>query len=158
MTRLKVSIDTLGTIQPIVWNKQLECICSGHQRVKAYMSKGVEEIDVWEVDLNEHNHLLAMYMLNNHYGEFDTDMLKTIVKEVEEAEGLEIEGMGFDEKEIKNFLKDLDEDCLPQERFCSNVIFDDEGQKKQFTQLRKKFRDSAELSNMARGKLKQWTQ
>ena len=157
MTQLKVSIDTLGAIQPVVWNKQLDCICSGHQRVKAYVSQGLEEIDVWEVDLNEHDHVLAMYMLNNHFGEFDEDMLRAIVKNVEEAEGMEVDVLGFDENKIKNFLKDFETESLPQETYCSTIIFDDEKQKLLFTKLRKAYRDNAQLAEMATNTLEKWT-
>lgn len=155
--KLEVSIDTLGTIQPIVWNKRLDCICSGHQRVKAYKSKGVEEIDVWVVDLSEQDHCLAMYMLNNHFGEFDEDMLKNIIQSVDEAEGMEVDLLGFDENKIENFLKELGTESLQEERYCSSVIFDNAEQKKEFTQLRKKFRDSAELAELATNKLQLWT-
>jgi len=158
MDRLKVSIDNLGTIQPIVWNEKLDCICSGHQRVKAYKSQGVEEVDVWVVSLNEHDHCLAMYMLNNHFGEFDADMLGNIVRQVSEAESLSVEAMGFDENKINNFLKDFETESLPQEKFCSTIIFDDKEQKDRFKELRKQYRDSAELSELATRKLKQWTQ
>lgn len=158
MNRLKVSLDTLGTIQPVVWNEKLDCICSGHQRVKAYRSQGVKEIDVWVVNLNEQDHCLAMFMLNNHYGEFDEDMLKTIVGNIQQAEDLDVDALGFDDKHINDFVKELDVSDLQEEKYCSTIIFDDEDQKKEFIKLRKKFKDSGELSDLATERLKQWTE
>lgn len=157
LDKLEVSIDTLGTIQPIVWNERLDCICSGHQRVKAYKSKKIEEIDVWVVNLDEHDHCLAMYMLNNHFGEFDQDMLSNIVKSVKDTEDIEIDTLGFDENKIENFLKEDDIEGLPQEKFCSSIIFDNEEQKKAFTKLRTHFKDSSELAEFAVERLKTWT-
>jgi len=157
LRKLGVSIDTLGTIQPVVWNKRLDCICSGHQRVKVYRSKKIEEIDVWVVDLNEHDHCLAMYTLNNHYGEFDEEVLGDIVKGVIEADSLEVDTLGIDEKKIENYLKESQSDDLLEERFCSTMIFDNAEQKKQFIEYRKKFRNSSELAELATEKLKSWT-
>ena len=155
--RLKISLEEFGTIQPVVWNKKLDCLVSGHQRVKLYKSKKQKEIDVWEVNLDEQDHALAMYALNNHYGEFDEDMLRAIIEEVKNTEELEVDAMGFEENEIKNFLKDLEIDSLPEERWCSTLILDTEQQKKEFMKLRKKFKDSSELADMAETKLKLWT-
>ena len=122
------------------------------------MSKGVEEIDVWEVDLNEQDHVLAMYMLNNHYGEFEEDMLRSIVQEIQEAEELSIDCSGLDSKKIESFLSELETDSLQEEMFCSTIIFETENQKKKFNELRKKFKTTAKLAEMAETKLQQWTE
>ena len=163
MGRLAVSIETFGCVQPIVWNERNDKVVSGHQRLSAYESKYGKDymVDVWVVDLDEDDHKMAMFTLNNHVGEFDGDMIRGILKSVEDADQIPIESTGFSNTEVDQLIGEIDSvepyEELTDNKSSSILLFENGAQKTEFESLRTKLRDSAELSTLATNTLKAWS-
>ena len=163
MDRLAVSIDTFGCVQPIVWHEGNKRVVSGHQRLRAYEKKhgGDYMVDVWIVDMDEDNHKMAMFTLNNHVGEFDGDMIRGILKSVEEAGDIPVESTGYSDVEVDQLIGEIDSvepyDELTDNKSSSILIFENGAQKAEFENLRTQLRDSAELATLATNTLKAWS-
>ncbi|MBF0572026.1 MAG: ParB N-terminal domain-containing protein, partial [Candidatus Omnitrophica bacterium] len=49
--KLKISINTFGYVEPLVWNSRTGNLVGGHQRLKILVEQGVQEVEVSVVDL-----------------------------------------------------------------------------------------------------------
>ena len=103
--RLGKSIEKFGNIQPIVVNAKTGRLIGGHQRLQILKDKGKEEVDVWEVYLDEFSEPAASIALNNEIGEYDPDSVADMLKEFDaEQIGLTC----FDDEEIARYTVEID--------------------------------------------------
>jgi hypothetical protein len=105
--RLKASLQKVGLVQPIVWNKKTGNVVGGHQRLKQLdalegssdYTLTVAVLDVDEVREKEINVLLNNTLVS---GDWDYDALKSVLN----SEGMDIEATGFDLAEAMKLFGD----------------------------------------------------
>lgn len=106
---LKRSLTEFGFVEPVVINKD-NTIIGGHQRVKAAKELGIEQVPVIQLDLDKDKEKALNLALNRISGEFDEDMLSTILKTLDD-ELLELSGFANDEiAELIETLEPVTED------------------------------------------------
>jgi hypothetical protein len=95
---LGASMDRFGMVEPIVWNRRSGRIVGGHQRLKVMVSRGIEETEVMEVDLDEVGEKALNLALNNPStrGEF-TDGATELISRLESSAPDLVESMRMDE-------------------------------------------------------------
>ena len=79
------SMTAFGVVEPVVVNRRTKRIVGGHQRVKAAEAQGIDELPVVYVNLDEPAEKQLNIALNRISGEFDTDKLADILRELEVA-------------------------------------------------------------------------
>jgi DNA modification methylase len=77
-------------VQPIVWNKRTGNVVGGHQRLKVLIEKGLTEIDVVVIDLDDNDEVALNVTLNNPtiQGEFTKEtggLLKSLEGQLGDA-------------------------------------------------------------------------
>jgi len=84
------SVEEFGYVEPIVWNKRTNRVVSGHQRMKVLARKGVEEVDVVVVDLDEARERALNVTMNNQtiQGEWDEAKLLSLL---DDLKGLDLD-------------------------------------------------------------------
>ena len=99
---LTASVQRVGWVEPVVWNRRSNRIVGGHQRVKALWTSNVEECDVVEVDLDEGEEMALNLALNSPHiaGEWTDDIVPLL-------EELETKFPQFAEIRLDVLLKDL---------------------------------------------------
>lgn len=101
--KIKKSIEEFGYVDPIIVNKDLTII-GGHQRVKVLKDLGYEEIDCVQIDISKEKEKVLNVALNKISGSWDEELLKELLKSIDEDDlGL----TGFDEKELEELLNEL---------------------------------------------------
>ncbi len=116
LNKLKNSIKEFGMVQPIVINKDFTVI-SGHQRIKALESLGLEEVEFIQLDLNAKKEKALNLAMNKIDGEWDTEKLFEIIDDLSGDDELDL--TGFNEKEISLILDngiDIEENNEIKER------------------------------------------
>ena len=113
--KLKHSIDTFGLVQPIIYNKRTGNIVGGHQRLDVLKENNETEVDCVEVDLNDNDEKALNVALNKVSGDWDTQMLNSLLINFKDLEYNNIGVLGFDEKEINEILDQFKEP--PEENF-----------------------------------------
>ena len=104
--KLKRSIEELGNVEPIVWNKRTGNVVGGHQRLAVLKSMGYETIPCSIVDLDEHDEKILNVALNKIKGKWDYDKLEDMLREFD----YEIASVtGFSPEEIAVLLADNDD-------------------------------------------------
>lgn len=116
LNQLTRSLSELGTLQPITVNARTGNVVGGHQRMKSYAAMGHAEVDVWLVDLPPDKEKAANLALNNLSGEWNADLLRPLLAELESADLLEL--AGFDPAALEEYMtpaeppqSDLDADA-----------------------------------------------
>ena len=81
---LRASLARFGELGGIVWNERTRRLVGGHQRVKALLALGVEEVDVRVVDLPVAEEKALNVTLNNPAisGEFDFEVLDVVLDDI----------------------------------------------------------------------------
>lgn len=81
---LRASLARFGELGGIVWNERTRRLVGGHQRVKALLALGVEEVDVRVVDLPTAEEKALNVTLNNPAisGEFDFEVLDVVLDDI----------------------------------------------------------------------------
>lgn len=107
--KLGKSIDEFGLVIPIVWNKRSKNIVGGHQRIKVLKERGIENVDVIIVDLNENDEVALNITLNNPniQGEFTEDA-KSLLDSVENKLGKAFADVGLND--LSDMLKGINWD------------------------------------------------
>lgn len=104
---LKVSIETDGTVLPIIWNETTGRIVGGHQRLRLLTDMGVEETDVSVVRFDEIKEKQANVALNRIEGDWDEEKLHDLFAELDTNE---IFSTGFTEAELHSIYPEGDEE------------------------------------------------
>lgn len=104
MDKLVKSIEYYGFVEPVVVNKDFTII-GGHQRVKAYEILGNKTIPCTFVDLDKQNEKALNIALNKTGGEFDADMLQSLLSDLSQT-GFDLELTGFENLTEEQFYDD----------------------------------------------------
>lgn len=104
--KIKRSITEFDLVEPLVWNKRTGNLVGGHQRLKILKEKGITEVDVSVVDLDESKEKALNIALNKVQGDWDLPKLKDLLQELDTGE-FDIGITGFDEKEIEDLMNQL---------------------------------------------------
>lgn len=105
--KLEKSLDEFGYIDPIVWNQRTGNIVGGHQRFSVLANRGLTELDVSVVDLDDLQEKALNIALNKISGEWDEDKLTDILMELS-GEGM-IDITGFSTIEFEELLGEVTE-------------------------------------------------
>jgi len=107
---LRRSIETLGYVEPIIWNSRTGHVVGGHQRLEVLKHLGHEEAEVSIVDLDPNMELALDLALNKISGDWDMPKLKDVLIELETLP-VDLNLTGLSAKEIELLLKkDIIED------------------------------------------------
>lgn len=98
------SIKEFGYIEPIIWNQQTGNIVGGHQRLTILKDQGQEKAEVVVVNLSLHDEKILNVLLNRAKGRWDNEKLAELMKQLDEADAVEL--TGFDEWELQGLLDD----------------------------------------------------
>lgn len=123
--KLKRSIKEYGYVEPVIWNKRTGKVVGGHQRLKVLKDLGYEEIECVIVDLDENNERALNIALNKISGEWDNDLLSSLLKELDES-AFDITLTGFDIAEAKDLIgsgsmENVHEDDFNEEQELNNI-------------------------------------
>ena len=103
MESLKTSLDEFGYIDPLIVNKVNNHVVGGNQRLHALKELGYSEVDV--IFINEPDLVREKAInvrLNNSSGEWDTDKLDNVFKDLE-LTGFDITLTGFETDSLQPF-------------------------------------------------------
>ena len=82
--KLKVSINTFGYVEPLVWNSRTGNLVGGHQRLKILIEQGAQEVEVSVVDLEVGQEKALNLALNRVQGGWDNEKLAILLKDLSE--------------------------------------------------------------------------
>ncbi len=105
---MKKSIQEFGYVEPLVWNERTGHVVGGNQRLKVLKSLGIEEVDVVVVNIGEAQEKTLNLALNRIQGDWDYDLLKEILADIEELDE-DLDLTGFTDEELELFLRDVEE-------------------------------------------------
>lgn len=109
MDKLVKSISHYGFVEPVVINKDYTII-GGHQRVKAFQILERASVPCVIVDLDKQNEKALNIALNKTGGEFDADMLQSLLTELKLDDfDLELTGFNLDIQLQNTNLSDIEE-------------------------------------------------
>ncbi len=108
---LQKSIGKFGLVEPVIWNQRSGFIVGGHQRVVAMQAEGIEEAQVVVVDLSEKEERALNVTLNNPHiqGEFNNDMLVSLLDQIQNEGEVDFEGLRLDKLLEKIMSSSLDD-------------------------------------------------
>lgn len=106
---LRLSIETYGEVEPIVWNERTGNVVGGHQRLAVMRELGKEKVLCSVVDLSPEDEKVLNIALNKIKGQWDYDKLEELMKEIDETDLT-----GFTPDEIYILLAE-NEDGLEEE-------------------------------------------
>ena len=80
------SLLEFGFVEPVVVNTATNRLVSGHQRIKAAKSLGIQSVPVFEVNLPEAKEKALNVALNSHTiaGKFNGEMLSGLLEEIKQ--------------------------------------------------------------------------
>lgn len=143
LAALKKSLEEFGDLSGIVFNIRTQTLIGGHQRAKnldpswpivkepqtdqtgtvaaGYIETPSGRLTYREVDWPEAKEKQANIAANKHGGEFDEILLKDLLEEMKlEYPLLDIELIGFDEKELQAMLTGEKEPSMMAKNFGGN--------------------------------------
>lgn len=100
---LKRSILEFGYVDKIIWNKRTGRVVGGHQRLKVLKELGFTELYVTIIDEPEAREKMLNIALNKIEGDWDTQLLKDLLEELDTGEN-DIELTGYTEEEIESLM------------------------------------------------------
>lgn len=103
MENLKKSLKEYGFVEPIVINKD-NTVIGGHQRLQAAIYLGMEEVPCFRVDISKTREKALNLSLNKIHGDWDTDLLASVMKELSLEESFDELLTGFASTEIDIML------------------------------------------------------
>ena len=114
---LKLSMQTFGYVEQIVWNERTGNVVGGHQRLKVLKEAGVTEVGVSVVNLDKNSEKALNIALNKIKGAWDDDKLSDLLKDLA-AEDFDLGLTGFDKDELSDLLGvsagEVTEDEVPE--------------------------------------------
>lgn len=105
--KLKLSIETYGYIEPMIWNESTGNLVSGHQRFKVLLAQGYKKAQVSVVRLSQTKEKALNLAMNKISGRWDEDKLAQLIKEISDTPDINISLTGFDFPEISELLDGL---------------------------------------------------
>jgi len=99
MDALCESIKRFGFVVPVLINTLTDTIVSGHQRVKAAVKLGLEEVPVIEMHVDAAGEKILNIGMNRIKGKFDAEKLSAIFSELVKS-GDDVEITGFSRLEV----------------------------------------------------------
>lgn len=114
MTRLCKGISEFGFVDPAIVNTNGNVIVGGHQRTRAAQLLGMTEVPVAWVTLDKKKEKALNIALNRISGEWKTDELLELLKELSATTDFDMSLTGFDDEELRALLGD-DKDDLGDE-------------------------------------------
>lgn len=103
LASLKASIERFGFVDPVIVNDRTGTLVGGHQRIKAAKDLGLKEVPVVSVNLDEADEKALNVALNKISGEWDLDLLRGVLEDVQAA-GLDLSLTGFTDGELEAML------------------------------------------------------
>lgn len=137
--KLKVSINTFGYVEPLVWNARTGNLVGGHQRFKILLEQGHKEVEVSIVDLDLEKEKTLNLALNKIQGDWDDEKLGLLLKELIQNPNFDNLLTGFDMPEISQIFDRLEE--------ITEDNFDIEGELKKIKDPKTKRGDIIELGD-----------
>jgi len=100
---LKFSLEKFGFVQPVVINASTGRVVGGHQRIKAAIALGIEQVPTVTLQLDEHDEKALNLALNRVGGEWDDRLLTKLLADLG-SEGWDLADLGFDDTELDRLL------------------------------------------------------
>ena len=98
LASLKQSIERFGFVDPVIVNDRTGILVGGHQRIKAAKELGLKQVPVVAVNLDETEEKALNVALNKISGEWDLDLLRGVLEDVQ-AGGFDLSLTGFTDEE-----------------------------------------------------------
>lgn len=117
---LENSIERYGYIEPIIVNRRNNVIVGGHHRLRVLKKKGVKEVDVVYVDLDENDEKRLNIALNRINGYWDIDKLEEVVNDLMADDPSLIDFTGLSEFELDSMFSVEDVDFLGKDSFIND--------------------------------------
>ena len=117
---LENSIDRYGYIEPIIVNRRNNVIVGGHHRLRALKKKGVKEVDIIYVDLDESDEKRLNIALNRISGYWDIDKLEEVVNDLMADDPSLIDFTGLSEFELDSMFGVEEVDFLDKDGFIDD--------------------------------------
>lgn len=114
--KLKASILSFGTVEPIVWNRRTGNVVGGHQRLRVLLDLGVTETEVSVVDLTETDEKRLNIALNKITGEWDDEKLAALLSDIISS-GADVYPTGFDDQELATLFADVSKATAHDDKF-----------------------------------------
>lgn len=102
--RLKLSLDSFGVVEPIVWNKRTGHVVGGHQRLSVMSDLGHREAEVVVVNLTPEREKALNLALNKIQGDWDEPKLATLLRDLGSLSDFDLGLTGFGQREIDELL------------------------------------------------------
>jgi ParB-like chromosome segregation protein Spo0J len=99
------SIERFGFVDPVIVNDRTGILVGGHQRLKAAKKLGLKDVPVVAVNLEEAEEKALNVALNKISGEWDLDLLRGVLEDVQAA-GLDLSLTGFSDDEWAAMIGD----------------------------------------------------
>lgn len=151
--QLEQSIQRFGFLGNIVVNQRNNRIISGHKRVAALKTLGIEEAPCVLVDLDEADEKRLNLAMNNHSKKQDTGKLRDLVKEIElAAPNADLTPAGLTAEDKANLLAPIE---IPEPDAFARIPDTDEPDQTQmsFTLSKQQKARALEALNLAQEKL-----
>lgn len=120
---LENSIERYGYIEPIIVNKRNNVIVGGHHRLRVLKKKGIKEVDVVYVDLDENDEKRLNIALNRISGYWDIDKLEEVVNDLMADDPSLIDFTGLSEFELDSMFSVEDVDFLGKDSFINDDTY-----------------------------------
>lgn len=103
--RLASSLKQYGFVDPIIANLRTRTIVGGHQRLKAAIKLGMDEVPVLWLNVDERTEREINIALNKHSGSFDDEKLVAMLKGFSEGDDdFDFGPLGFADDEIEDLF------------------------------------------------------
>ena len=128
--KLKKSIEEFGYVEPIILNKRTNTVVGGHQRLEVMKHLGYTEVDCVIVDLDEQKEKALNIALNKISGEWDTELLTDLLKELDQNGIVSL--TGFESEELDDLFAGTEYNVSEDNFDVQEAL--EETEKKPFTQ------------------------
>jgi DNA modification methylase len=102
------SLREFGFVQPVLARQGTGLVIGGHQRLTAARRIGLKTVPVTYLDISDEQAHLLNLALNKISGDWDTDLLGQLLKDLSIVPDLDLSLSGFEPVEIDQLLKHLD--------------------------------------------------
>lgn len=120
---LENSIDRYGYIEPIIVNRRNNVIVGGHHRLRVLKKKGVKEVDIIYVDLDENDEKRLNIALNRISGYWNIDKLEEVVNDLMTDDLSLIDFTGLSEFELDSMFGVEEVDFIDKDGFIDDETY-----------------------------------